>query len=156
MGCHHIIWDHMVYRLMISALILVLLEFQIHMEQKTQGHCPWHECHHVGVFFNSRRGYKGDGSLDLGWWTHNTDYRWYTIELYTWHLYNFINQCHSNKFNKKFKKSMHFIYSCLKGMAVKEGRDFQIPSKHQGLFHFYKVIFYTSYFKFIFYFKPLK
>ena len=28
------------------------------------------------------------------------------IELYTWNLYNFINQCHPIKFNKKEKKSV--------------------------------------------------
>ena len=32
--------------------------------------------------------------FDLGWWTHNTIYRWYIRELYTWNLYHFVNQCH--------------------------------------------------------------
>ena len=45
---------------------------------------------------------NGDGrGLDLGWWTHNTIYRWCIIELYTWNLYNFINQCHPNRLYKK-------------------------------------------------------
>ena len=43
---------------------------------------------------------NGDGRrLDLGWWTHNAIYRGCMIEFYTWKLYNFINQCHPNKFN---------------------------------------------------------
>ena len=39
----------------------------------------------------------------LGWWAHNTVYRWSVIELCIWNLYNFINQYHPNKFNKKEK-----------------------------------------------------
>ena len=35
---------------------------------------------------------------DLG--GDNKMYRWCVIELYTWNLYNFISQCHSNVFNK--------------------------------------------------------
>ena len=38
---------------------------------------------------------------DLGWWMHNTIYRGCSAELYTWNLYNFINQCYPNKFNSK-------------------------------------------------------
>ena len=41
--------------------------------------------------------------LYLEWWTHNTIYKWCIIELYTWNLYDFINQCYPNKFNF-FKK----------------------------------------------------
>ena len=45
---------------------------------------------------------NGDGKrLDLGWWTHNTVHRWCIVKLYAWNLYDVINQCHSNKFNKK-------------------------------------------------------
>ena len=39
--------------------------------------------------------------LDLGWWTHNTIYRWCVIELYPSNLYNFMNQCHPDKLNFK-------------------------------------------------------
>lgn len=38
--------------------------------------------------------------FDFRWSTHNAIYRCCIIELYTWNLYNYINQCHSNKFNK--------------------------------------------------------
>lgn len=31
--------------------------------------------------------------------THNAIYRWCGIDLYTWNLYNFINQCYPNKFS---------------------------------------------------------
>ena len=43
----------------------------------------------------------------MGWWTHNTLHRWCIIELYTWNLYNFINQCHPNKFNKNKKNKFY-------------------------------------------------
>ena len=42
--------------------------------------------------------------LDFGWWASSTIYRWCIIELYTWNLNNFTNQCHPNKFN--FKKML--------------------------------------------------
>ena len=46
------------------------------------------------------RGINGDGRrLNLGWWIHKTIHRWCTVELYAWNLYNFINQCHPNKFS---------------------------------------------------------
>ena len=45
--------------------------------------------------------------FDFGWWAHNAIYRWCIIDLYTWNLYNFINQCHHNKCN--FKKFNPFI-----------------------------------------------
>ena len=32
---------------------------------------------------------------------HNTVYRWFVAGLCTWSLYNFVKQCHPNKFNKK-------------------------------------------------------
>ena len=39
----------------------------------------------------------------FGWWTHNTVYKWWLIQLYTWTPYDCTNQCHPNKFNKKNK-----------------------------------------------------
>lgn len=37
-----------------------------------------------------RGGINGDGQrLHLGCWTHNTVYRWCTLKLYTWKLYNY-------------------------------------------------------------------
>ena len=51
-------------------------------------------------------GINGDGGrLDLGWWTHSTICGWCVIELYTWNVCNFVNQCHPNKFNKVFLKA---------------------------------------------------
>ena len=47
---------------------------------------------------------------NLRWWTHNIINRWSIIELYTWNLYNLINQCHPNKFNK----AMNYIgFKCI-------------------------------------------
>ena len=47
---------------------------------------------------------------DLTWDGEHTIYRWCIIEVYHWNLYNFINQCHSNKFNfKKGKKTFYFM-----------------------------------------------
>ena len=37
---------------------------------------------------------SGDRRFDIGCWTHNVMYRWCTIQLYIWKLYNFINQCY--------------------------------------------------------------
>ena len=49
-------------------------------------------------------GINGDGwTLDLGRWTLNTVYRWCVAEVCTWNLYDFADQCDSNKFNKKEK-----------------------------------------------------
>ena len=42
---------------------------------------------------------NGDGRFDLGWRAHNAIHRWCTIELYTWNLYNLINQCRPSKIN---------------------------------------------------------
>ena len=43
--------------------------------------------------------------LDLGWWTHNAIDRWCIVELYTWNLYDLINQCHPiNSITKKETK----------------------------------------------------
>ena len=59
----------------------------------------------VGEVEEGKEGIHGDGKrLDLGWWTHNTIYRWCITELYTWNLYSFINQCHPNKINLKREK----------------------------------------------------
>ena len=61
--------------------------------QRQSGGCGQVEQGKGGINGDSRR-------VDLGWWTHNTTYRWCIIESYTWNWYNFINQCHPNKFNK--------------------------------------------------------
>ena len=46
---------------------------------------------------------NGDGRrLDLGW-TWITGYRWCVVELCAQNLFNFVTQCHLNKFNKKEK-----------------------------------------------------
>ena len=58
-----------------------------------------------------RRWYRG-----YKWWwketwlgvVNNTIYRQCIMELYTWNLYNFINQCLHSKFNKKERKRPHF------------------------------------------------
>ena len=50
-----------------------------------------------------------EGDLTLGG-KHNVIYIWFIIELYNWNLYNFINQCNSNKFKEeKYLKSMNFV-----------------------------------------------
>lgn len=36
--------------------------------------------------------------LDLGWCTHNTEYRGCVVELCTRNLYNFVNQGHPSEF----------------------------------------------------------
>ena len=40
----------------------------------------------------------------LGWWGHNTIYRWCIMELYTWNLYNFVNVTQINSIKKRKKK----------------------------------------------------
>ena len=51
-------------------------------------------------------GINGDGRrLDLGD-EHNTVYRWCAVQLCTWNLYNFVNQCHPNKFLKSRKQTL--------------------------------------------------
>ena len=57
-----------------------------------------------------------------GWCTHDTMYQWCAVELCTWNLYNFVNQCHP-KFNKKEKKSLVSIFplipsSCPQSLAT--------------------------------------
>ena len=50
-------------------------------------------------------GINGDErKLDFGPWIYNTIYKWCIIDLYTWNLYNFINQCCLSKFNKNIKE----------------------------------------------------
>ena len=58
-------------------------------------------------------GINGDGRrLDLGWGTHNTVYRWWVVELCTWNLYNFVNQCHSiNVITRKKRKREKIKYN---------------------------------------------
>ena len=51
-------------------------------------------------------GINGDArTLDSGRWAHNTTYRWYIIESYTWNLSNFINQCHHNHSHRNKNKN---------------------------------------------------
>ena len=50
--------------------------------------------------------YGDEKRFDFGWWPHTAICTWCIIELYTWNLYNFINQCHPNKFNNKFLKKL--------------------------------------------------
>lgn len=46
----------------------------------------------------------GDGRwFNFGWWAHNAIYRPCITEMYTWNLYNFLNQNHPKKFNLKIK-----------------------------------------------------
>ena len=79
-------------------------------EQKPQRHRQQYSDYQKewwGVGEKGKWGINGDGRrFGLGWWAHNTIYRWCIIELYTWTLYNFINQHHSNKFNKFFKEQL--------------------------------------------------
>ena len=59
----------------------------------------------LGEVAEGNRGISGDGRrLGLGWWTHNTIYRSRITQLYTWNLYNFINQYHP-KNSIKIKKN---------------------------------------------------
>ena len=46
----------------------------------------------------------GGRRLDFRCWAHSTIQRWHIIELCTWNLYDFINQCCLNRFNKNLKK----------------------------------------------------
>ena len=50
-----------------------------------------------------------DRRFDFGWRAHNTIYRWCIIDMYTWKLYNFINQCHP--VNLIFKKENNSLAS---------------------------------------------
>ena len=49
--------------------------------------------------------FKDERRLDLGWWTHDTIFRWCVTELHTWNLYTFINQCHPNTFKEYWNKT---------------------------------------------------
>ena len=53
------------------------------------------------------------------------------VELYTWNLYNFVNQCHSNKFSKKGKQRKKVVCSYHKKLLSKKGEttDICINSK---------------------------
>ena len=66
----------------------------------------------------SRRGFYVWWNGFISWWVcafikthpwrvHNTMHSWCVIELYTWNLYHFINQCHPNKFNLKTHPVIH-------------------------------------------------
>ena len=58
----------------------------------------------LGVAGGGYGGINGDGRrLDLGCWARNTVYRLHVVESCAWNLYNFVNQCHPNRFNKKEK-----------------------------------------------------
>ena len=48
----------------------------------------------------AQRGNKWWQRLDLGWWIPNVICRLCVIDLYTWNLYGFINQCHLNSIKK--------------------------------------------------------
>ena len=62
--------------------------------------------------------------FDFRWWTHNAIYRWCTIELYTWNLYNVIDQCHPNKFDKiKIKWPPKHSSEVLSGVPKCKGCD---------------------------------
>ena len=53
----------------------------------------------IGEVEEGKGGQEGmEGDLPLG--GEHTICRWCIIELYTWNPYNFISQCHPNKFNK--------------------------------------------------------
>ena len=56
-----------------------------------------------------KRVINGDGGRLTWGGERNLLYRWCVIELYSWNLYNFINQYHPNKFNnkKEIKRSRH-------------------------------------------------
>ena len=45
--------------------------------------------------------------FDFGWWARSATYRLWIMEIYTWNLYNLINQCHPNTFN--FFKNPHLV-----------------------------------------------
>ena len=74
---------------------------------------------------------------DLGWRTHNTVYRWWVVELCTWNLCHFVNQCHPDKFNKKEKiiewtikdYLVHSFYFARKETET-QGREETFPKLH--------------------------
>ena len=86
------------------------------------------------------RGRNGEGRiLVLGWWTHNAIYRWCVIDLYPRNLYNFINLCHSNKFNFLKKKTTNDTISNRKGsinsQPLPNSRDFPTMLSPASLTH---------------------
>ena len=42
-----------------------------------------------------------------------SNHRWCIIELHTWNQYDFLNQCHPNKFNKKCKIECSIFFQIL-------------------------------------------
>ena len=74
--------------------------------RKTNKHSQTHNS--TVVSRGKGSGSKGEGGqtrgdrrwFDFGWWAHSAIYRSCIIELYTWNLYNLINQCFPNKFNR--------------------------------------------------------
>ena len=57
---------------------------------------------------------NGDGQrFYLGWWTHNTVYAWWLVVVCTWNLYNFVDKCHPNKFNK----NEEYQFQCQKDLV---------------------------------------
>ena len=81
---------------------------------------------------NGKRKVNGDRRrLHSAWWTHHSIHRWCNIKLCTWNLYNFINQCHPNKFNTN---KTHF----LNGKISKAGWTFFMLSEFSEIA---KVIF---------------
>ena len=69
-----------------------------------------------------KKGINGDNMrVGLGWWAHNAAYRWCILELYTWNLYNFTNQCLPNTFNKKtFQCIVHSSWISTLGLMVRK------------------------------------
>lgn len=83
-----------------------------------------------------QRGENGDGKrLCLGWWAHDAMCRWCFIVLYTWSLYCFLNQCHTNKFCKKIKIK---ILEC--GLVIPPG----LPGTHTILAPKFPILFTPS------------
>ena len=55
-------------------------------------------------------GINGDGwRLDLGWWTHNTVYRWCAVDSCTWNLCDLVTSVTPNRFNKKGEKEKELL-----------------------------------------------
>ena len=75
--------------------------------------------------------------MDGGWLKgvkHNVIYRWRITELYTWNLYNFINQVTPIKALKRAKKES----VCLNLPVLKKTKNFVIV--YIGIFQAYSLI----------------
>ena len=73
----------------------------------------------VGQIGEGKGGTNGGGRrLNLSWWTHNTIYRWCTIELYTGKLCNFINQCHPIHSIKNYNEILNTFVLVLWSFSV--------------------------------------